>query len=124
MEPKNAAHLKYISLVVLIVLTTALVLLLRYSRTMKMDGPRYLSSTAVMVAECLKFFTCLVVLFLQNRSSPTSFRIVIDREILQKPGETMKVAVPAILYVIQNNLLFLALSNLDAATYQVLPYIG
>ncbi|VDM69178.1 unnamed protein product [Strongylus vulgaris] len=29
------------------------------------------------------------------------------------------VAVPAVLYVIQNNLLFLALSKLDAATYQV-----
>ena len=30
-----------------------------------------------------------------------------------------QVAVPAVLYVVQNNLLFLALSKLDAATYQV-----
>lgn len=33
--------------------------------------------------------------------------------------ETFKLAVPAFLYVVQNNLLFVALSNLDAATYQV-----
>ncbi len=52
-------------------------------------------------------------------SSISGFNAAIETEIFQKPGETMKVAVPAILYVVQNNLLFLALSNLDAATYQV-----
>lgn len=45
--------------------------------------------------------------------------ISINTEVIQKPLETMKVAVPAILYTVQNNLLFLALSYLDAATYQV-----
>ena len=33
--------------------------------------------------------------------------------------DTLRVAIPSGLYVIQNNLLFLALTNLDAATYQV-----
>lgn len=32
---------------------------------------------------------------------------------------TLKLAVPAFLYTVQNNLLFIALSNLSAATYQV-----
>ena len=36
-----------------------------------------------------------------------------------KPWETSKLIVPSGLYAIQNNLLYLALSNLDAATYQV-----
>ena len=40
-------------------------------------------------------------------------------EILDKPRETLKLAVPSGLYTIQNNLLYVALSNLDAATYQV-----
>jgi solute carrier family 35 (UDP-sugar transporter), member A1/2/3 len=39
--------------------------------------------------------------------------------IWKSPGEVAKVSVPSFLYVIQNNLLYLALSNLDAATYQV-----
>lgn len=43
----------------------------------------------------------------------------LNAEVFQKPGETLKVAVPAVLYTVQNNLLFLALSYLDAATYQV-----
>lgn len=40
-------------------------------------------------------------------------------EIYGKPAETWKLAVPSGLYAIQNNLLFIALSHLNAATYQV-----
>ena len=35
-------------------------------------------------------------------------------------NEAIKLSLPAALYVLQNNLLFLALTNLDAATYQVI----
>lgn len=42
-----------------------------------------------------------------------------NTEIIQKPNETLKLLIPAGLYTLQNNLLFIALSNLDAATYQV-----
>ena len=40
-------------------------------------------------------------------------------EIIGKPVETLKLLIPAGLYTLQNNLLYVALSNLDAATYQV-----
>ena len=40
-------------------------------------------------------------------------------DIIVNSRETLKVGVPALLYVVQNNLLFYALSRLDAATYQV-----
>jgi UDP-sugar transporter A1/2/3 len=43
----------------------------------------------------------------------------IDAEIIKKPYETLMLLVPAGLYTLQNNLLFIALSRLDAATYQV-----
>lgn len=42
-------------------------------------------------------------------------------EIIGKPQETLKLGVPAALYTIQNNLLFGAIDNLDAATFQVWP---
>lgn len=44
---------------------------------------------------------------------------LLREEIVKRPGETMKLAVPAGIYTLQNNLLYVALSNLDAATYQV-----
>ena len=40
-------------------------------------------------------------------------------EIVYNPRETAKLIIPSGLYAVQNNLLYLALSNLDAATYQV-----
>lgn len=44
---------------------------------------------------------------------------LLKEEIVNKPTETMKLAIPAGIYTLQNNLLYVALSNLDAATYQV-----
>ena len=44
---------------------------------------------------------------------------VLNEEILNKPMETLKLAIPSGIYTLQNNLLYVALSNLDAATYQV-----
>lgn len=44
---------------------------------------------------------------------------LLKEEIVNKPMETMKLAIPAGIYTLQNNLLYVALSNLDGATYQV-----
>uniref|UniRef100_F1L884 UDP-N-acetylglucosamine transporter n=1 Tax=Ascaris suum TaxID=6253 RepID=F1L884_ASCSU len=115
----STKNLKWVSLLVLIAQTTALVLILRYSRTQKTDGPRYLSSTAVVTAEVVKLFTCLLVIAMQHNWNFIGFYTEIYNDVIAKSGDTLKVGVPALLYVVQNNLLFLALSKLDAATYQV-----
>lgn len=44
---------------------------------------------------------------------------VLKEEFVNKPVQTIKLAIPAGIYTLQNNLLYVALSNLDAATYQV-----
>jgi UDP-sugar transporter A1/2/3 len=43
----------------------------------------------------------------------------IHHHTVQSPVEMMKLTIPSLLYTVQNNLLYLALTNLDAATYQV-----
>ena len=105
-------ELKYLSLVVLVAQNTALVLTMRYSRTT--EGPQYLPSTAVTLAEIVKIVVCFAIL-----SYNTGVLTIIQNEIIYKFYELFKVGVPAILYTIQNNLLYVALSHLDAATYQV-----
>lgn len=45
--------------------------------------------------------------------------MVIDKTVIKDPIDTLKVAVPAIVYYVQNNLIYLAATHLDAATTQV-----
>ncbi|RNA29522.1 UDP-N-acetylglucosamine transporter [Brachionus plicatilis] len=117
--------IKYLSLVLLILQTSSLVLVMRYSRTASVSnengkqGQRYLSSTAVVCAEVMKLVTCIVIIWFQSGYSIALTTRQLQEEIIQKPVETLKLLIPAGLYTLQNNLLYIALSNLDAATYQV-----
>ncbi|XP_024908121.1 solute carrier family 35 member A3b isoform X2 [Cynoglossus semilaevis] len=115
----NSSRLKYVSLGVLVLQTTSLVLTMRYSRTQKDLGPRYLASSAVVCAEALKVFTCILLVFKDSGFSVKLMNRLLKEEIVNKPLETMKLAIPAGIYTLQNNLLYVALSNLDGATYQV-----
>jgi len=92
-----------------------MVLFLRASRTV---AEPYTASTAVLLAEVLKLFTC-TFLVLKETGSCKAFTEVIKKQVFGLGWETFKILVPACLYIVQNNLLFLALSKLDAATYQV-----
>ncbi|XP_058033228.1 UDP-N-acetylglucosamine transporter isoform X3 [Ahaetulla prasina] len=114
-----STNLKYLSLGILVFQTTSLVLTMRYSRTLKEEGPRYLSSTAVVIAELLKITACVLLVYKDSKCSLRTLNRVLHDEILNKPMETLKLAIPSGIYTLQNNLLYVALSNLDAATYQV-----
>jgi len=47
------------------------------------------------------------------------YRSMFFQGILQQPGDFLKISVPAIIYMVQTNLIYVALSNLDAAFFQV-----
>lgn len=121
----NQNFIKYFSLILLILQTSSLVLVMRYSRTSSTKNEsgqtqqRYLSSTAVVCAEIMKLFTCVIIIWVQTGYSVDLTLKQLNEDIIQKPGETLKLLIPSGLYTLQNNLLFIALSNLDAATYQV-----
>ena len=61
----NSSFIKYLSLVLLILQTTGVVLVMRYSRTSSDSKNRYLSSTAVVVSEVMKIAACLALLWYQ-----------------------------------------------------------
>mmetsp|Transcript_48979 Transcript_48979/g.66748 ORF Transcript_48979/g.66748 Transcript_48979/m.66748 type:complete len:293 (-) Transcript_48979:354-1232(-) len=69
--------------------------------------------------EVIKFVSCLLVMISQSKGSLLGVARVLHTEVVSKPGEIAKLAVPSLLYMIQNNLLYFALSNLDATPYQV-----
>ncbi|CAO3600386.1 unnamed protein product [Absidia cylindrospora] len=110
---------KQLSLIILVVQNSTLVLLMRYSRIVQKVGqPMYIASTAVFLAELLKIIACLVVMRYQQPSWQ-HFVGFIQTELLGRPRETLKMLIPSGLYALQNNLLYVALSNLEAATFQV-----
>ena len=117
-EAEHGKLIKYGSLVLLIVQMVGLVLLMIYSRTASSGEDLYLSSTAVATMEFLKFVICRGVVGYQCGSLEGLVK-QLQQHILYSPGELLKLSVPSFLYMVQNNLLYLALSNLDAATYQV-----
>lgn len=71
------------------------------------------------MTELVKLVTCLVIVFFEEDRSVKQFGTVLYKTILKNKIDTLKVCGPALLYVIQNNILYLAASHLDAASYQV-----
>ena len=118
--PVRGSHkYMYLSLVILVVQNTTLVLVMRYSRTVTVSGRQYLPTTAVVMSELLKLVVCSVMVFYGTHWNFQRGLMQLYTEIVQKKGEMLKVSVPSILYTFQNNLLYLALTYLDAATFQV-----
>ncbi|CAG8448455.1 6652_t:CDS:2 [Ambispora gerdemannii] len=107
-----------LSLLVLVIQNSTLVLMMRCSRVRKSPDQMYIASTAVFLAEILKIIACLIVLLIQKRTLKR-FINVIQKDIFEQPTEIIKMIIPSALYALQNNLLYVALSNLEAATFQV-----
>ena len=87
---------------------------MRYSRLP--SQPSYLTSTAVVSAEVVKIV--LSFAFLAREVGTPAFSVV-WKSVFVGWKDTLKVGFPAFLYLVQNNLLYVAASHLDAATCQV-----
>jgi len=128
--------LKYVSLVTLAVQNAMLTLIMHYSRVNAAPSQTYSAAAAVLLVELFKGSISLIVAFSridlyspsylsndQPQSSPWNPTVILSR--FRRLGKEVfrpdcwKLSIPAILYVIQNNLQFVAVSNLEAATFQV-----
>ncbi|XP_075041727.1 UDP-galactose translocator [Mixophyes fleayi] len=110
-------RLKYVSLAVLVVQNASLILSIRYARTL--PGERFFSTTAVVMAEILKGITCLLLMLVQKRGNIKELVVYLYDAIIIQYMDTLKLAVPSLIYTLQNNLQYVAISNLPAATFQV-----
>lgn len=154
---------KNLSLLACVFQQSALILVIRYSKTRPQDATPYLSSVVVFSAELYKMILSASLEFITNRSAveskslqpePSQSEPLVQKSLKvltktiksqsksskSKPPESespkandnsllhlfdlcnkesLKIVFPAILYVIQNNLMFYALSNLSVPTYQI-----
>lgn len=44
---------------------------------------------------------------------------LVKEQVFKVPRDTLKVCIPAMLYIVQNNLFYIAASHLEAATFMV-----
>jgi len=99
-----------------------LILVMHYSRIMPLvNGARYYPSTAVFLNEVMKLaFSLSMALFDIARTSDASTAAGLFGELARAvfTGDSWKLAIPAMLYTLQNSLQYAGVSNLDAPTFQ------
>lgn len=71
------------------------------------------------MSELVKLLTCLVIVFYAEGKNVQRFLTALHTTIIKNPMDTFKICVPSFVYIVQNNLLYVSASHLDAATYQV-----
>jgi UDP-sugar transporter A1/2/3 len=109
-------YLKWASLVVLVIQNASTILLLRYVRTV--PGDMFFSTTAIVCQEIIKMVVAAVLLYAESFDF-NDFKNAINQQIINNKVDSIKTGVPALLFTIQTNLVYLAISNLDAAVFQV-----
>jgi len=110
-KSSNENRFKWFVLVFLVVQNSSASILMRFSRLIRSEsGEVWNPQTGVVMQEVIKALAC-VVLLLKDGTLNSAFA---DR------GEALKTAIPAICYLIQNNLQYVAVGYLDASTYAVL----
>lgn len=61
----------------------------------------------------------IITLFCRESGSLSRLITSLKENVFGSPKELLKLSVPSLVYALQNNMAFVALSNLDAAVYQV-----
>jgi hypothetical protein len=113
----SKVNLKYLSLVTLTGQNAILGLSMRYARTR--PGDLFFDTTAVFMAEVVKLLTCLFLVYRDEGSDVGRWTSTLYNTIVINKLDTLKVCIPSAIYLVQNNLLYVAASNLDVATYQI-----
>jgi len=111
MNASSRLWMKQLSIATLVVQNSAVILMLRYSRSQ--PGPKAIPAVVVVLWEFTKLAVALG--FLTAEGNIGEF----NDKCFRHWRSACKMLVPSGLYLFQNNILFVAISNLDAGVYQV-----
>lgn len=103
-----------------IYLATNLATLLVTAAAKRSTETKFINSTAVTVGEAIKVAISVLMIWAAQRSrSPGELLATISTTLFGNPTELLKVCVPALLYTIQNNIIYVALNHIDTVTFQI-----
>ena len=100
----------------MVIQNASTILLLRYVRTA--SGDLFFSTTAIVCQELIKMLVSVVLLYMETFSF-RELASTVNQQILNNRMDSIKTGIPALLYTLQTNLVYLAISNLNAAVFQV-----
>ena len=107
-------EIKHVALLFLVMQNTALAIVMRLSRST--GGVAYIAATAVVMAELLKTAVAAAMMY---REYGSDFGAKFRERVFGSVRDFSRMVVPSSLYVLQNNLQYVAISNLEAAHYQI-----
>ena len=135
--PPTISPIQLLLLSIMVLQNVCVVLLARYTQTLPSQIP-YNSSHLVMLSETMKLFACVLLAAIENLNhlypSPSFLpdlpplkllssipleAINVVLTLISAPLNSLVVLPVAILYLLQNNILYLALRNLSAPVFQV-----
>ncbi|KAJ3220627.1 hypothetical protein HK099_004143, partial [Clydaea vesicula] len=108
---------KFLALFFLVIQTSSISLLLRYSFVS--TSTPYLKSSSIFFSELFKFCIASLVLVFRNDFDYLKLSKIFFNDVMDQKQNYIMV-IPALIYALQNNLLFIAISNLEPATFQIL----
>lgn len=112
----NSPAFKLMLLVGMVLQNSATVLVGRYTRSSPAVEDLYVVNHLILVTEVGKLLmSCAFEYYTTNGQLVQS----IQQNVIQRPYDALKILVPALLYLVQNSLLYVALSNLTAPIFQV-----
>lgn len=112
-------QMRHVALFCLLFQTVGAILLLRVSRTTKAASTPYLMTTAVLCSELVKLVVSFLLVLRENKMQFALSLARLHEAFFIRKWDLAKIAIPGLLYTVQNNLLFIALNNVSGAVYQV-----
>lgn len=112
----NSSSFRIFLLILMVIQNSSVVLVGRYTRDSKSASELYVVNHLLIVCETMKFIlACILEYKLTNGKLMQS----IQENIIDVPLDALKISIPSMLYLLQNTLLYVALSNLSAPMFQV-----
>ncbi len=110
--------MKRLALLLLTLQNVSVVLLSRYVRSR--PGDMFISSTAVLMSEAVKLAVCLALIFFTEEGAKVrGFLENLRANLFTDWRDNLLIGVPGIIYAVQNNLIYIAVSHLNASVFQV-----
>ncbi len=112
----NSSSFRLFLLCLMVLQNSSVVLVGRYTRDSKKEEDLYVVNHLIIITEFVKFVLANV---LEYKVTNGQLMKSIKENIIDQPIDALKITIPSLLYLLQNTLLYVALSNLSAPMFQV-----